>query len=131
MANIRKITVNENEKGLLFNNGKFQKLLNAGAYRLFGGKSVEIIDVKEPLESRYIDLDELLTREDVKSAYTPYEVKEDELLIMYLNGKVNNAFSTGKYAFYNGLKDVKYEVVSIKDAEISLQSAFAFSVSLS
>ena len=115
---IKSITINENEKGLLFKNGKFLKLLGAGKYKLYGGRSIETVDIKSDLSSNYIELDELLSKEDVKACYTPVEVKEDELLIMYLDGKVKDAYTTGKYAFYNGLKNVKFETVDLKESMI-------------
>ena len=46
-----KIVINENQKGLLFKNGKYSKKLNAGKYHIFGDSRVDILEFKH-FESR-------------------------------------------------------------------------------
>ena len=38
------VIINENQNGLLFKNGKYQKTVGAGKYRLFGGRTMEILE---------------------------------------------------------------------------------------
>lgn len=46
---MKKVIINENQKGFLFHNGRFVKLLGAGKYPLFGAREIEIVSLKEPL----------------------------------------------------------------------------------
>ena len=39
---MKKVIINENQKGFLFHNGRFVKLLGAGKYPLFGAREIEI-----------------------------------------------------------------------------------------
>ena len=39
--------INENQKGFLFKNGKYMKLLDAGKYHLFGGKEIENVALED------------------------------------------------------------------------------------
>ena len=48
---MKKVIINENQKGFLFHNGRFVKLLGAGKYPLFGAREIEIVSLKEPLLS--------------------------------------------------------------------------------
>ena len=48
---MKKVIINENQKGFLFHNGRFVKLLGAGKYPLFGAREIEIVSLKEPLIS--------------------------------------------------------------------------------
>lgn len=58
---MKKIIVNENQKGLLFYGGKFAGLLNAGRYRVSGSKEIEIVSQDQPLYSRKCSLETLLS----------------------------------------------------------------------
>ena len=43
---MRKVIINENQKGFLFKNGKYVKLLSAGKYYVFGGQQIEIAELE-------------------------------------------------------------------------------------
>ena len=45
---MKKMIINENQKGFLFKNGKYTKTLDAGKYHLFGGKEIEISNLEQP-----------------------------------------------------------------------------------
>ena len=42
---MKKVVINENQKGLLFRNGKFEKLLGAGKYYCYGGRVIEVLSL--------------------------------------------------------------------------------------
>ena len=46
---MKKVVINENQKGFLFKNGKFVKLLSAGKYYIFKDSEIETSSLKEPL----------------------------------------------------------------------------------
>ena len=46
---MKTMIINENQKGFLFKNGKYMKLLDAGKYHLFGGKEIEISNLDQPI----------------------------------------------------------------------------------
>ena len=46
---MKKMIINENQKGFLFKNGKYIKLLDAGKYHLFGGREIEIVGLDQPI----------------------------------------------------------------------------------
>ena len=46
---MKKMIINENQKGFLFKNGKYTKTLDAGKYHLFGGKEIEISNLEQPI----------------------------------------------------------------------------------
>ena len=48
---MKKMIINENQKGFLFKNGKYTKMLDAGKYYLFGGKEIEISCLEQPIVS--------------------------------------------------------------------------------
>ena len=46
---MKTMIINDNQKGFLFKNGKYIKLLDAGKYHLFGGKQIEIANMDQPI----------------------------------------------------------------------------------
>ena len=46
-----RIIIQENQRGLLFKNGKFVKLLEAGRYFIFGTQNMEIVKMDQQLTS--------------------------------------------------------------------------------
>ena len=51
---MKKMIINENQKGFLFKHGKYIKLLDAGKYHLFGGKEIELSSLDQPMAWNYI-----------------------------------------------------------------------------
>ena len=41
---MKKVIINENQRGLLFKNGKYVKMLEAGKYFSYGGKEIEVLN---------------------------------------------------------------------------------------
>lgn len=115
---MNKIIINERTVGLLFKNGKFERVLRAGKYRISKNSEVEEVDIERPLKSIHATLDTLMENKEIQSLYDIYEVNEDQVLVRYINGRVKDAFTQGTYAFYNGLKNQKIEYVSSKNAII-------------
>lgn len=57
---MKKIIINENQKGFLFRNGRFVKLLSAGKYRIWGDAEAELVSLDQPIGSGKCALDTLL-----------------------------------------------------------------------
>ena len=57
---MKKMIINENQKGFLFKNGKYIKKLDAGKYHLFGGKEIEISNLEQPIVCSKCALETLL-----------------------------------------------------------------------
>ena len=59
---MKKMIINENQKGFLFKNGKYIKVLDAGKYHLFGGKEIEISNLEQPIVCSKCALETLLAK---------------------------------------------------------------------
>ena len=75
------IVINENQKGLLFKNGRYIKMLNAGKYHSLFGREFEILDIGLPIVSHKIGLDELLKDKRVAEKVSVIEVGDEELAL--------------------------------------------------
>lgn len=96
--------INENERGLLFKNGRYKGLLSPGKYCNFSGRYIEVLDLKKHLLSDKISLDELMDKDEIKNLYEVREVLENHLLLRYIDGRLYGTYPCDKYAFYKGIK---------------------------
>ena len=88
---MKKIIITEKQRGLLFNNGKFVKMLKAGKYRIFGGKKIEVLSADNAIGSANCALETLLENAELSSHVAVCEVCDTEIAIHYVNGKAAGA----------------------------------------
>ncbi len=110
---MKTIIINENQKGFLFKNGKYTKLLDAGKYYLFGGKEIEISDLEQPIVCGKCALETLLADKSVSDRVSVVEVGDEELALHYVNGKFSSVLPRGKYAFWSVTARHEFKIVDI------------------
>ena len=115
---MKKIVITEKQRGLLFKNGKFVKMLEAGRYWTFGGKSIDVLAIEQQLASKYASLETLLENKELASRVAVCEVGDTELAIHYVNGKIAGALKTGKYAYWNDVDKHEFTIVDISTPEV-------------
>ena len=114
-----KIVINENQRGLVYENGKFVKLLTAGKYRFFKNKNVDIVSELVRINTTVCSLDTLLENDEFKNAVEVYEIKENELGLRFINGRFVESFKTGKLAFFKTKTDTEMKIIDTSKPEIT------------
>ena len=84
---MKKIIVKENQKGLLFKNGKFVKLLEAGKYHLFGDSHAELLSAEGQLTSDTCTLETLLKAPEIARQVSVVEVGDQQMALHFVDGK--------------------------------------------
>ncbi|MDO4542984.1 MAG: slipin family protein [Clostridia bacterium] len=115
---MKKIIINENQKGFLFKDGSFVRLLNSGKHRLSGKSRVEIVSVKEPLSSERCELDTLLCDNEIAKQTSVIEIAEQQAALHYVNGKFEELLQCGKHAFWSDKQRHEYQLVDISTPEV-------------
>ena len=110
---MKKMIINENQKGFLFKNGKYTKTLDAGKYHLFGGKEIEISNLEQPIVCNKCALETLLADKAVAAQVAVVEVGDEELALHYVNGKFSSVLRYGKYAFWSVVDQHEFKIVDI------------------
>ena len=108
---MRKVIINEKQKGLVFENGKFSRLLSAGKYRFLKNKDVEVMNIMLRVFTDKCPLDILLENEEFKNAVDVYEIKENEIGLRFVNGMFTEAFKVGKYAFFKSNVNAQMQII--------------------
>lgn len=117
---MKKYVINNNQKGLLFKNGKFVKLLEAGKYTAWGNSKIEVLNIGERVASRDIRLKDLLKNEEVAAKTTSIKVGEDEVALVFVDGVFKAFHLAGEYAYFNELGDIEVKKDTLSNHEVSL-----------
>ncbi len=115
---MKTMIINENQKGFLFKDGKYVKVLDAGKYHLFGKRWVEIIYLDQPIRSNKCSLETLLADTAFADRVTVVEVGDEELALHYVNGKFASVLLSGKHAFWTVTDQHDFKIVDISTPEV-------------
>ena len=97
---MKKVIINENQRGFLFKNGRYVKMLGPGEYRLFGDSEIEIADTARRLIPEACSLETLLADKNVAAELDVITVGECELVLVLHDGCFFASASAGKHAFW-------------------------------
>ena len=115
---MKKIIVSEKERGFLFRNGKYIKMLAAGKYYLFGDSEIEKVELSRPVVCSKCELETLLADSAVADCVSVIEIGDEQIALHYINGKFDNILRRGKHAFWS-VNDVhEYRLVDISSPEV-------------
>lgn len=116
---MKKIIINENQRGFLFQNGKYVKMLDVGKYYAFGGREIEVSELDQPIASTKCALDTILSDNAVSSRVSVIEVADEQLALHFVNGKFASVLRHGKYAFWSVVDKHEYQIVDISTPEVA------------
>jgi len=115
---MRKI-INENQRGLLFKDGKFVKMLMPGKYRFWGSNNkVEVCLISEEFKLAGYDLAVFLRDENVQNEISIVDVKDETLMLHYINGKFSQCLTSGKYTFWTVFDKHEFKEIDITNPEV-------------
>ncbi len=106
---MKKIIISENEKGLLFRNGKLVKLLHAGKYNIYGNKEIEKFNISERIISKKVNTETLLANKEISDAVFSVEVGDEQLAFHFIDGRFTHSLEFGKHLFWK--KAGKHECI--------------------
>ena len=112
-----KIIINENERGFLFKHGKYLRVLEPGKHVLLGiGYDVETLLVDTyPLCVVSCGLDTLLGDPALAKCLTVTEVADETLALHYIDGRFQDALTSGRYAFWNIDQTHAFRTVDLRE----------------
>ena len=119
---MKKVIINENQRGFLFKNGRYQKMLGPGKYHLFGDSEIEIADTSRRLIPNACSLETLLADKEVAEQTDVITVGECEMVLILRDGCFMGSANAGKHAFWR--VDGEYEFVRIDMSNPELDASF-------
>lgn len=114
-----KIIINENERGMLFKNGVYQKILGPGKQKIkvWKGETVEVVDAKGGIFFVDMNLPVLMKDKEFKDNVAYIEVPDDKLAIRFVDGRISRVLSAGEYAYWNIYERNTFKLLDMNDSE--------------
>ncbi len=110
---MKRIIINENQKGFLFHKGVYTKLLSAGKYYTTKNKQIEAVGIDQPVFSTYCPIETLLADDAVRNSVTTVEVGDQQLALHFVDGNYRTVLRRGKYAFWNTVHEHTFTLVDV------------------
>lgn len=110
------IIIGENERGLLFKNGKYVRMLEPGRHLILApGYTVERSSTELPFFSASGNLAVLLKDTALSGALAVVEVPDEALALHYIDGRFSDALTTGQHAFWAIHQRHEFRMVDIRE----------------
>jgi hypothetical protein len=114
---MKKVRINAWQAGLVFKNGSFIKFLDEGIYWFWDNVKVMVYNKTESFIAP-VDLNILLTDKKFAEAVDLVEVMDNEIVLVYKDGILNQVLTAGRFAFWKGA--VKYNFVRDEISKIEI-----------
>lgn len=116
----KKMTIHSDERGLLFRQGNYFKLLQPGIYRFapFSEDTVVVLNIAKPFMVEGKDLQLFLHDEKLLQELDVVRVLDHEYVLHYEEGKYAGLLMSGTYAFWNVLKKHTFIHIDIRNPEL-------------
>lgn len=110
-----KIIINENERGYLFKNGTFVKLLLPGKYNFIAklGYTVTSMSTNSTVDTLGIDISIFMRDKNFADSITRVIVPDNKIAIHYVDGRINSILQSGDYAYWNIFKKNTFDIIDI------------------
>ncbi len=115
------IIVNENQRALLFKNGRFVKLLMPGKHRaLFGNYSVQKVEVKDEFRPEIGQLKNYANMPELASQLATVEVGDAQVALRFEDGRLMpSALKSGLHAFWKAGSEHTFQLLDVTEPEIN------------
>ena len=99
--------INKDQRGLLFHKGDYVKTLKPGEHFIMPFHKVEVYNITDQfLPTKNLSF--LLHDLELIHELHVVDVKDNQIILHYEDGKFTNVLTSGKYAFWIGLKEHKF-----------------------
>lgn len=112
----KRIKIRSYETGLYFRDGEFMGLLGEGRYwmfDLFGKVRVDVANMREAWLA-HEKLDMIFKSGALKDCAVVMDLKDHQRGLVWIEGRFSHLLAPGLYAYWNGQKDVRVEVVDAR-----------------
>jgi regulator of protease activity HflC (stomatin/prohibitin superfamily) len=116
----KQITIQADQRGLLFHKGSYVKKLNPGTYRYlsWSQNTVVVLNVAKPFVVEGKELQLFLHDEDLVRELDIVRVQDHEYVLHYEDGQFVQLLKPGIYAYWNTLKKHTYLHADIRSPEL-------------
>jgi regulator of protease activity HflC (stomatin/prohibitin superfamily) len=114
---MKRVNVNAYEVALLFKRGVYQRMLKEGSYWLWPWEKVMVYDVTKQFVAP-VELNILLQDEAFTNELQVIEVKDNEIVLVYVNDLLSQVLTAGRYTYWRSV--VKYDFIKADISKIEI-----------
>lgn len=114
-----KVIIDGKEKGILYKNGSFVKILDTGKYNVFGDSTIEPVSVFQAFVPVSCTIDAVMATDEGKEKLTLVEVADNEICLHYLNGNFREVFIAGRYGFWKEGGNHEFRKINVDNPDIT------------
>ncbi|NUU61077.1 slipin family protein [Paenibacillus agri] len=120
---LKKVTIQADQRGLLFHKGSYVKKLMPGTYNYFSWSqsTVVVMNIAKPFDVEGKDLQLFLHDEDLARELNIVRVQDHEYVLRYEDGQFVQLLKPGIYAFWNILRKHTFIHTDTRQAELSAE----------
>ena len=113
-----KVTINENQRGLLYKSGRFSGILTPGSYFYLGAAEVEPLPVDEYIRPTRCTLETLTSDPSASKSINVLNVPDGCVALHYLDGSFKELLTAGNYAFFK-VGAHRFKLIDISEPRIA------------
>ncbi|MDL2297971.1 slipin family protein [Synergistaceae bacterium OttesenSCG-928-D05] len=112
-----KVVINESERGFLFKNGRFIKMLQPGRHLMnpFGGAEVRKVCIDDAPMTEPLVFASYMEDKDFQQSVAVVPVREGTIALHYRDGAFADVLRAGRYAFWSLFSEHKFHVCDMSD----------------
>ncbi|MEM1321009.1 MAG: slipin family protein [Bacteroidota bacterium] len=114
---MKRIRIFAHTVGLVFRKNHFIGVIKEGAHWLRFWDTVKVYHLAKPFVTP-CELNILLQDQDFVDLIDLIEVRDNELVLQYLEGNFHQVLTPGRYAFWKGLINYGYQYLNLDEVEI-------------
>jgi len=119
---MRWIEIGKYQRGLLFRDGAFERVLGPGLHLTFGSRTrtrIDVVSLREPW-FEHEELNLVLRSGALTGALRTIELTEHQRALVWIDGKLERMLGPGRHAVWNVLHEVGVDVVSVRDLRLNV-----------
>ena len=114
-----KVIINEGQRGFLFQNGKFVKMLKPGKYSTFGGKHIDVVDMdKSAINFGSVDVEVYTKDPDFCAETLEVEAKSGTTTLHFVDGVFLGTVTLGRQFFWKTYHKHTFMVIDLSSTEL-------------
>jgi len=114
---MQRVIVNAWQVALVFKRGVYQRMLKEGKYWFWGNEQVMVYDLTRQFQAP-AELNILLQDKALAEALYVVEVRDNEIVLQYENGLLQQVLTAGRYTFWKSV--VNYSFIKADVSEVNI-----------
>lgn len=123
-----KIIISENQRGLLFRDGLFVRVLQPGAHRIYKalGQSVELHNAEGLVKLDKLNPKLLIREKSFSDSVASIDIPDNHIALHSADGKLRETLVTGEHFYWSVVRSHSFRLIDVSQPEVEGLSSYDF-----